>query len=199
MTAFNFLTAIWLITGSGVSTFHVWYGALVLRMAVWCCVPVYLHLHWVFPRPLGKLSPLLIGIIYAVTLALVIAQGLQLLPKSLYLLGFLVALGGSSILLLLHFVQQPQTRRDLWLLFVVAVLAMTPAIIWGIIDIFIPIRIGGYSVLGVTFLSLPLIPFIYLYNDYIITSTPSCDEDVTCHYFLWLVLIVTDDTYFLRW
>lgn len=167
LSAFNFLTAIWLTVGSGVAFFHIWYSGLVLRMAVWLCAPVYLHLHWVFPRPLGKLSPWLTGSIYAVFLALVIAQVFQVLPYSSYLLGFIIAIGGSASLLVAHVVRQPKTRRDLRLLFIVALAAMMPAIVWGIVDIFVvPLRIGGYSILAGALLSLPLIPLVYLYAAY---------------------------------
>src|SRR5689334_6625533 len=41
MTLFDFLTAVWLIAGSGLSAYHIWYSAIVLRVAVWLCVPVY--------------------------------------------------------------------------------------------------------------------------------------------------------------
>jgi signal transduction histidine kinase len=161
MALFNFLTAIWLIAGSGVSAFHVWNSALVLRMAVILCVPVYLHFHWVFPQPLGKISPIFLISIYAVTLTLVITQWLQILPSSFFLLGFMVALGGSFILLLSHILRQTSARRDLQLLFVVALLAMLLAVIWEIISNFnkIPSWLGSGGLFG-----LPLLSLTYLYS-----------------------------------
>jgi len=161
MALFNFLTAIWLIAGSGVSAFHIWNSALVLRMAVLLCVPVYLHLHWVFPQPLGRISPIFLRSIYIVTLALVVAQWFQILPSSFYFLGFLVALAGSFILLLSHILRQPLARRDLRLLFVAALLAMALAVIWEIIYSFnrIPAWLGSGGLLG-----LPLLPLAYLYS-----------------------------------
>ncbi|MBI1856283.1 MAG: hypothetical protein HYR93_10540, partial [Chloroflexi bacterium] len=162
-SAFNFLTAIWLIAGSGLSMFHIWYSALVLRMVIWLCVPVYLHLHWVFPRPLGKLPPLLIGGLYIAASMLAVAEGFRFLPYSSYLLGFIVALAGSAALLIAHAIRHPETRRDLRILFTVALISFLPAIVWGIADIFVSLRIGGYDVLAATLLSLPLIPLVYLY------------------------------------
>ncbi len=161
MALFNFLTAIWLIAGSGVSAFHVWNSALVLRMAVILCVPVYLHFHWVFPQPLGKISPIFLISIYAVTLTLVITQWFQILPSSFFLLGFMVALGGSFILLLSHILRQTSARRDLQLLFVVALLAMLLAVIWEIISNFnkIPSWLGSGGLFG-----LPLLSLTYLYS-----------------------------------
>ncbi|MFM8369106.1 MAG: hypothetical protein ACKOBD_10180, partial [Chloroflexota bacterium] len=52
LSAFNFVTAIWLGVGGGASGYHLFYSALLLRSTIWLSVPVYLHLHWVFPRPL---------------------------------------------------------------------------------------------------------------------------------------------------
>ena len=161
MALFNFLTAIWLIAGSGVSVFHLWNSALVLRAAVLLCVPVYLHLHWVFPQPLGRVSPRPLQFIYLLTFIFVIAQWFQILPSSFYLLGFMVALGGSFILLLSHIIRQPLARRDLRLLFVAALLAMALAITWEIFYSLnrIPIWLGSAGLLG-----LPLLPLAYIYS-----------------------------------
>jgi signal transduction histidine kinase len=166
LSAFNFLTAIWLSAGSGNSAYHVWYSALVLRMAVLFCVPVYLHLHWIFPRPLGKLPRPVIYIVYTVTLVLAIAQGFQLVPSSLATRGFLIAVIGSLILLVIHAFRQPEVRHDLRLLLLAAMIGVIPSIILGIVDIFIPLRLGGNSLLGLGFLSLPLLPLAYFYAAY---------------------------------
>ncbi len=163
LVVFNFLTAIWLIVGSGSSAFHIWYSPLILRMAIWLCVPVYLHLHWVFPRPLGKLPPLLVWIIYGGSIVLAIAQGFQLVPNNLYLFGFLIAVGGSLILLVIHLWRQPSVRRDFRLLFVVAFLGLGWPLIWQAISIFIGIPA---SLSSVGLLSFPLLPVAYLYAAY---------------------------------
>ncbi len=163
MSGFNFLTAVWLIVGSGVSAYHIWYSALVLRMAIWLCVPFYLHLHWVFPRPLGKMPPLLVWIVYGCSVVLAIAQGFQLVPNNLYFFGFLIAVGGSLILLLVHIWRQPSVRRDFRLLFVVALLALGLPLVWQAISVFIgiPAWLGSVGLL-----SLPLLPVAYLYAAY---------------------------------
>ncbi|HJQ13929.1 MAG TPA: hypothetical protein VJ830_04200, partial [Anaerolineales bacterium] len=116
MSLFNFLTAIWLTAGSGLSAYHIWYSAIVLRVAIWLSLPVYLHLHWVFPRPLGRLPRWLVGIVYVIGVLFAILQALQLVPGDLFLLAFLIALGGALLLLLLHWWRQPSIRRDFRLL-----------------------------------------------------------------------------------
>lgn len=161
--AFNFLTAIWLIVGSGLSFFHVWYSALVLRCAIWLCVPVYLHLHWVFPRPLGRLPRAVTWSAYAGSIVLIIFQWFQLIPSSLYFIGFLVAIAGSLVLLLIHFVRQPDIRRDLRLLLVAALLAIIPTITLAIVAI---THVTMPPIAGLALLSLPILPFAYLYAAY---------------------------------
>jgi signal transduction histidine kinase len=161
MALFNFLTAIWLIAGSGVSSFHIWGSALVLRMAVLLCVPVYLHLHWLFPQPFGKLPPILVKLVYVAALVLVIAQAFQILPDDFFILGFLVALSGSLILLLAHLVRQRSAWRDLRLVFTAALLGLTLAVIWQVSYSLnkMPFWLASGGLLG-----LPLLPLAYLYS-----------------------------------
>ena len=163
MSLFNFLTAIWLITGSGSSAYHLWYSAIVLRAVIWLCLPVYLHLHWIFPRPLGRLPGWLLWSVYGAGILLAIAQVFQLLPTELYLVAFLIALAGSLILLVIHYWRQPSIRRDFRLLLVALSLAIAPAMLWTVIDnIFeLPSLWGSFGVL-----SLPLLPFAYLYTSF---------------------------------
>jgi signal transduction histidine kinase len=161
MALFNFLTAIWLIAGSGSSVFHIWGSALVLRMAVLLSVPVYLHLHWLFPEPFAKLPSGFIKAVYTVVLLLVIAQVFQLLPGDFYLFGFLLALSGSLILLLIHILRQPAARRDLRIVLATAVLALSLATIWQVIYSLnrIPLWLSSGGLLG-----LPLLPLAYIYS-----------------------------------
>ena len=161
MILFNFLTAIWLIAGSGLSAYHLWYSAVVLRMAVWLCLPVYLHLHWVFPRPLGKLPPIFLRIGYGIAVCFAIAEALGLLPTPLYSLVFLLAVSGSLILLLIHIWRQPTIRRDFRLLIIMLLLSIVPAVIWQILGdlINMPSWYGGAGILSLSFL-----PLAYLYT-----------------------------------
>jgi signal transduction histidine kinase len=160
MSLFNFLTAIWLIAGSGLSAYHMWYSAIVLRVGVWLCLPVYLHLHWVFPHPLGRLPRWLLVGMYGLGILLAVAQLFQLLPTELYLLGFIIALAGSLLLLVIHLWRQPSIRRDFRLFLIVLVLAIAPGMIWIAVDsIFgLPSTWGSVGVI-----SLPFLPLAYLY------------------------------------
>lgn len=166
MIAFNYLTAIWLILGSGVSFYHIWESAVFLRVAIWLSIPVYLHLHWVFPSPLGKLPKFVIWLSYIVAGLLAILEWFQLLPRSLYNIGFLLAAGGSFLLLLLHAFLRPESRRDLRLFVIIAFLSFIPAVVIGFVLGFFGERYGLLSAWmrgGGALLGLPLLPLAYLY------------------------------------
>ncbi len=163
LSAFDFLTALWLESGGGASNFHIWYSALVLRVIIWLSVPVYLHLHWVFPRPLGKLNPILAKSVYAAFVGLAAAQWFQLFSSSLYFLAFLLAVVGSLILLVIHFFRQAEARREVRLFAVLVFYAFLPTIIMGVISAFY----GASARLdSLALVSFAAIPFAYLYSAY---------------------------------
>ncbi len=159
LAAFNYLTAAWLSAGSGLSNYHIWYSALVLRAAIWLCVPVYLHLHWVFPRPLGKLPVVFPVVGYATGILLALAQWLQWLPNHAYFLGFLAALLGSLILLIAHALRQPEARRELRIIWIAILFALAPLVTISAID-FLSGPTRAYSL---ALLSFPALPLSYLY------------------------------------
>jgi signal transduction histidine kinase len=162
MMAFNYLTAIWLVAGSGVSFYHIWGSAFVLRMAIWLCVPVYLHFHWIYPKPFGKLPAPVIWSVYIAASVLALAEWFQLLPSGAYFMGFLLAVGGSLVLLSAHVTLQAEARRDLRLLLIATLLALVPAVIVGFLGTFstIPTPSGAGTI------GLPFLPLAYFYASY---------------------------------
>lgn len=161
MVAFNFLTAIWLSAGSGPSSAHIGNSAIILRSVVILCLPVYLHLHWEFPQPLGRLPSGFVWSVYGVAVALAFAQWFQWIPSDLYFLTFMVAIMGSAILLLLHILFQRSARHDLRIVLVVVLLAALPLIVSQIIYYFFPTL--SLNIGGVALLSLPFFPLAYMY------------------------------------
>ncbi len=166
--AFNYLIALILAFGSGVSFYHTWGSAILLRSVVWLCLPVFLHLHWVFPYPFRPLPRGLLWAAYSSAAFLAVAEWFQLLPRGLFNLGFLAAFGGSVILLVLHAILQPETRRDLGLLLTIALIAFLPSVAAGIVGSFIDDPSGRFLawIGGGALLSLPLLPLAYLYAAY---------------------------------
>src|SRR5689334_16982885 len=103
LIAFNFLTAVWLEAGT-LSRWQIWESQIVLHAAIWLSLPVYWHLHWLFPQPLGHPPRIAWWIAYSIGGLLAIAEWFQFLPTQTYLIGFLLALVGSVILLITHFI-----------------------------------------------------------------------------------------------
>jgi signal transduction histidine kinase len=162
LVAFNLLTAVWLAAGSGPSAWHVWQGALVMRSAIWLCLPLYWHLHWLFPEPLARLPAGVVAGAYLAGGALALLQWFQLLSNSAYLVAFLLAIGGSLCLLLAHALFRPEQRRELRLLLQVVSLVAVPLLaavaagLWG----------GDLRLAALALLALPFIPGAYIYVIY---------------------------------
>ena len=162
MIAFNYLTAIWLVTGSGLSFYHIWSTAILFRMIVWFSIPVYLHLHWVYPKPFQKLHGSVIWGSYFTAAGLAAAEWFQLLPRGLNLLGLMIGISGSVLLLIAHAIWQPAARRDLRLILIATLLSLAPAILVGFLGVF-----GALPVLaGAGTIGLPFLPLTYFYAAY---------------------------------
>jgi len=115
LIAFYYFTAIWLVVGNA-SRWHLWESAIILRVMVWLSLPVYLHLHWIFPEPLGTLPRFFWPVSYFITFAVALIQWFQWLPRTAYLYGFLAAIGLSLLLLILRWFLHPRDRVAIRLL-----------------------------------------------------------------------------------
>jgi signal transduction histidine kinase len=163
LIAFYFLTAIWLASGSGPSHWHIGESAIIMRAAVWLCLPIYLHLHWVFPVPLRRLPPVIIWLFYLLGIGLAVAQWFQMLDQSAYYSGFLLAVIGSIMLLITHAIFRPEQRSDLVVLLFAIGLVVLPVIAMSVAYLFgtPPLYVQGGS-----FLALPALPGAYFFAVY---------------------------------
>jgi signal transduction histidine kinase len=167
LTASSYLTAVWLAAGLA-SSAGIWHASEVMRMAIWVGLPVYLHLHWIFPRSLGHLPiPLKWGI-YSIGVFLAVGQLLQPLPTGAYYIGFIIALLGSILLLAIHAIFQPDQRYTLRLSGGIAGVIILPSIgIALIASSLIPGTTEGSVGLGwAVILSLPAIFWAYFFTIY---------------------------------
>ncbi|RJP50879.1 MAG: hypothetical protein C4583_09910 [Anaerolineaceae bacterium] len=159
--AATYLTALWLIFGS-LSSRRLWESSILLHATTWLLFPVYLHLHWAFPRPLKKLPQAFWVFVYVLGFSLAAAEVFQLLPKSLYALGFLMAVIGSIILQAFHYIKQPHQRRSVGILAISILIAFAPSILLGIF--IISSEAPVIAPLGL--LSMPFMPLMYFYVVY---------------------------------
>lgn len=158
LIAANYLTALLLIFGC-MSAWHLWESSILLHAVTWLVMAAYLHLHWVFPQPLYKTPTWITQLFYALTALLVIAELIQVLPKSAYAFAFLFALVGSAGQQGFHFIKRPEQRREVGFLAISVGLVIAP---------FIALLVSGVSsrISYLTFLSLPFMPLAYFYVIY---------------------------------
>jgi signal transduction histidine kinase len=161
LISFNYLTAIWLAAGGGPSHWHVLGSAIVLRSTLWLCLPVYLHLHWIFPRPLKHLPTMVWKTLYLLGAALALSEWFQVLPVSTYIGGFLLALVGSVSLVIAHVILQKDCRYDFGILLMIIVLIVIPPLVVTLL--FLTGQPPSVFVQGGSLLAFPALPGAYFY------------------------------------
>jgi signal transduction histidine kinase len=184
LAVFCFLNAAWLSTGL-LSALHMLGSALALRSLVFLSIPVYLHLHWLFPSPLRALPVRAWACLYAVFAALAVASWLQLIPQNLYLVGFVLAIAGSLILLVVHVIRQPAERRALRGMVVALGFVLLPVIV------FAGFSMIGFQLIfsGITTIGLVALPGFYFYTLYYRQLTPAQSRQanrLVRSYFFWI-------------
>ena len=162
LALFCFITAAWL-SASFFSAFNYMNGPLLVRSEFWLSVPIYLHLHWLFPSPLKRLPRWVWGLIYAFAIVMALVSWLQWVPSNLYLVGFLIALLGSIILLGVHLVTQPAERHSLAGLAAALGIGLIPVLAIIVVEILnIPFAYPGIIILGLA--ALPGFYFFTLFS-----------------------------------
>lgn len=159
--AFFLLTALWLVVGN-TSRWGYYDSRVLYRVALWFSVPVLLHLHWLFPRPLGTLPRWLVLGFYG---AIVIIGALQWTPwidQGASAIAYALALLGSLCLLVIHYLRQPAARSQIRLLVLAMLFAILPIAALSLSFAFRAMPPGASFAL----ISLPLIPGAYFYSIY---------------------------------
>ena len=156
--AANYLTAIFLVSGN-LSFSHLWESSTFLHISAWLMMPVFLQLHWVFPRPLGKTSKLFWGALYIIASLLALGEVAHVLPRNLYAVGFLVALVGSIVLLFAHLFLHKEERLTVALLLFSVFIAFSFSIAAALAITFgIVVYLGWFTIF-----SMPFMPLAYFY------------------------------------
>lgn len=156
--AANYLLAIFLVSGN-LSSLHLWESSTFLHIAAWLMMPVFLQLHWEFPRPLGKTSKFFWSALYATASLLALGELLHVVQRNLYAVGFLVAIAGSFILLLAHILIHKEERQVIILLLFSIFIAFSFSIVTAL-----ALTWGSALYLGwFTIFSMPFMPLAYFY------------------------------------
>ncbi len=157
LIALNQATGAWFLLGVA-SSLRAWNSSILLHALTWIALPIYLHLHWIFPSPLKRLPSWVWTAFYLFCGALSLGEIFQLLPRTAYYFGVLLMFGGSIVLLFLH-LRQPQDRRAVQLLLLAFGVALLPGISLSLLGLggSIPER----GIVGM--LALPLVPAAYAF------------------------------------
>ena len=165
LVSVNCLTAAWLEVGV-LSGLQVAGSSLVLHVLSWVMAPAYVHLHHLVPVPLPKRLPRwFMKPAYAVAGLLAVLELGQLLPRSAYLLGLFVAIGGSLGLLLSRvFAKSTVSARQAVRLMLVGVgAAFGPGVALWLIPTLLNAGGPGDLSNAIATLSIPVLPLFYTY------------------------------------
>ena len=165
MVSFNYLTAIWLVAGI-VSAWQVAASALVVRAVTWLMVPVYLHLHLLVPAPvLDRHRRYFVPALYAIAIIMAVLEVVQVVPRSAYFLGLLVAIAGSLGLLVSRLFDRssPSVRLAARLMLAGIGVAFGPGITLWLVPAIFDIPDPGNLSIAVATLSIPALPLFYIY------------------------------------
>ncbi|GAB4579469.1 MAG: hypothetical protein Fur0022_22070 [Anaerolineales bacterium] len=165
LLAFNFIMAVWMATGSGPSQAHIASSALVLRSLTWLMIPVFLHLHWVFPQPLGSLPHPLFWSVYLLAFGLAVIQWFQAIPANFFFFGFLVAAGGSLVILLVKFIWKQDQRQEIRFLGYSLAVILIPSLLFTLSDLVLGKPVHPF-VYGGALLAFPALPGAYFFIAY---------------------------------
>ncbi len=127
LVAFYFVTAIWFMAGT-MSAGIVLASQEVLRIGVWMSLPIYLHLHWNFPRPLRTLPAFFWWLLYLGSALGAILQIMRLVPRDFYIVPLVVAFVGCSGILFYRLIVRRDERRQISILFAAVAVALAPAV-----------------------------------------------------------------------
>jgi len=154
----NYLTGMFIMLGA-VSSFQIMASAILLRVVAWLLFPAYIHFHWIFPRSLRHLPRWLRLVFYALCGAIALWQLFQANPGPLYFVAVILAFGGSILLLIAHYIFQPEYRRELGILAVAAFFSLGFTIAASIVGS------GGRTPPGavLSLVALPILPGAYFY------------------------------------
>lgn len=157
----NFLIALFLVSGN-LSFSHLWESSTVLHIVSWLMMPVFLHLHWVFPRPLRNISNSFWVFLYGLAGLLAAGEAFHFLGRNIYTLGFAIAIVGSFLLLFAHLPGQKNERPTIGLLLLSILFSFSFSI-----AVAVALAFGLALDLGwLTVFSMPFMPLAYFYLIY---------------------------------
>lgn len=151
-----FITSIWLMAGLPENKDFL-RASTITKMAMWISVPIYLHFHYIFPKPLGRINSTIIGIAHTGFLILVILEWYKITPEVAALNACALAVLISIIMLVIQAILRPEYRRDLNILWLALTLSIAPLVLIGITQSLEILPIYPQLII----FTIPLVPLAY--------------------------------------
>lgn len=159
--AANYLIALFLISGN-LSHWHLWESSTLLHIVSWLIMPVFLHLHWIFPRPLRDIPNIFWFFLYGLAFLFAMGEAFHILGRNFYAFGFIIAILGSAILLISHLIFDKEERQTIRLLLLSIVIAFSFSIASAVaVALGVVLNVGWFTVF-----SMPFMPLAYFYLVY---------------------------------
>lgn len=156
--AVNYLTGMFIMLGT-ISSFAFLGSPILMRAVAWAMLPVYIHFHWIFPHSLRPVPGWVKFTFYLLFGVIIITQLFSTELNSAYFLAVLLAFVGSILLLVAHYVFQPEYRRELRILAIAALISLGFTIVASIFGARGQLPRGAV----LSLLALPILPGAYFY------------------------------------
>jgi len=163
---FHHVTAIWLALGP-MSVYCTAWSSLVLHGVTWLMAPVYLHLHLVLPSPFlsRRVRHRFLAVLYGAAVILAVLELFQALPFTAYFFGFLTAILGSLVLLILRWWvrRTPVERQATRLMTTGLLLSFGPLLALAVGVLLAPQAYIQLTTMIFLVLLVPVLPMFYAY------------------------------------
>ncbi len=158
---FFYFFAIWISAGL-ISSYNFWGASMVMRIFIWLSVPISIHLHWLFPKPFRPLRKITTFFIYVIPLSMIPLEFLGLIPKNLYLVGFLIAIFSALVFLTVKFFRFKDLRSIMRNLLFGYFLSALPLVVMAILMLLESVPPQS----NIALIGLTAIPGFYFFTAY---------------------------------
>jgi len=180
LVLFSYASALWIASGPGSSS-HIAGSAIVFHVVIWLFLPLSVHLHAILPDSLGPKTARWVGLtaLYVFSLVLIVLDALYLLQdfKYSYVWATLIGVVLSIAFLLVRLILPvaPAVKVAVRIMLYGIILGLAPFILVnGVLILifqfapnrFIELRPLYSFLLGISLISMPILPMSYIYAIY---------------------------------
>ncbi len=160
LVAFNMLIAVYLSGLNGPSLGNRVFSVPVVRVLGCLTLPIFLHLHWEFPKSLAPLPGRGVRIVYIISLVVGILTAVNLLPTGTFIAFSVFAVIGSILIMGAKLFLQPKMKRNNGFILVVFLLIFLPPLGTTIAYAYLNEPLDYIGFIG-SYFAMPALPSAY--------------------------------------